>query len=158
MLLALLAVADEPPPLLHPSMADLYRSKVEALASALQRDDTLNPAMLWGAIIQVLTGIGLGGAMPNIIALTNEYAPARSKATLVTVMFCGFPLGAAFGGFLAAWMIPIWGWRSVLVLGGVAPTVGDDAAPGGLVRMALPLAPLLAATAATIDLRQQDAA
>jgi site-specific DNA recombinase len=39
-LVAQLATADEPPPLLHPSMADLYRSKVEGLASALQREDT----------------------------------------------------------------------------------------------------------------------
>ncbi len=37
---AQLAAADEPPPLLHPSMADLYRSKVEELAAALQREDT----------------------------------------------------------------------------------------------------------------------
>ncbi|MEP6592526.1 MAG: hypothetical protein ABJC51_02475, partial [Acidobacteriota bacterium] len=37
--LAQLAVADEPPPLLHPSMADLYRSKIEELAAALQRED-----------------------------------------------------------------------------------------------------------------------
>jgi AAHS family 4-hydroxybenzoate transporter-like MFS transporter len=36
-------------------------------------------------------------------------------------MFCGFPLGAAFGGFLAAWMIPQFGWRSVLLLGGSIP-------------------------------------
>jgi AAHS family 4-hydroxybenzoate transporter-like MFS transporter len=39
---------------------------------------------------RLLTGIGLGGAMPNLIAITNEYAPSRLKATLVTVMFCGF--------------------------------------------------------------------
>jgi AAHS family 4-hydroxybenzoate transporter-like MFS transporter len=38
-------------------------------------------------------------------------------------MFCGFPLGAAFGGFLAAWMIPTFGWRSVFLLGGIAPLV-----------------------------------
>lgn len=37
---AQLKTADEPPPLLHPSMADLYKSKVEELASALQREDT----------------------------------------------------------------------------------------------------------------------
>src|SRR3989442_6778427 len=34
-----------------------------------------------------------------------------------------FPLGAAFGGFLAAWMIPHFGWRSVLILGGAAPVL-----------------------------------
>jgi site-specific DNA recombinase len=39
-LLARLAAVEQPPPLLHPSMADLYRSKVEELAAALQRDDT----------------------------------------------------------------------------------------------------------------------
>ncbi len=33
-------VADEPPPLLHPRMADIYRTKVAELAAALQRDDT----------------------------------------------------------------------------------------------------------------------
>jgi AAHS family 4-hydroxybenzoate transporter-like MFS transporter len=42
---------------------------------------------------------------------------------LTNTMFCGFPLGAAFGGFLAAWMIPLWGWRSVFLLGGIAPLV-----------------------------------
>jgi site-specific DNA recombinase len=35
-----LKAADEPPPLLHPSIADLYRAKVENLAAALQREDT----------------------------------------------------------------------------------------------------------------------
>ena len=33
-----LKVGNEPPPLLHPSMADLYRTKVEQLAAALQAD------------------------------------------------------------------------------------------------------------------------
>ncbi len=35
-----LETANQPPPLLHPSMADLYRTKVEDLAAALQREDT----------------------------------------------------------------------------------------------------------------------
>ena len=61
--------------------------------------------------------------MPNAVTLMSEYCPDGRRATLTNAMFCGFPLGAAFGGFLAAWMIPQWGWRSVLVLGGVAPLV-----------------------------------
>lgn len=72
-------------------------------------------------ILRLLTGIGLGGALPNIIAMTAEYAPTRLRATAVTVMFCGFPLGSVLGGFLAAKMIPLWGWESVFVLGGVLP-------------------------------------
>ena len=73
--------------------------------------------------LRFLTGLGLGAAMPNAVTLMSEYCPDRLRATLTNAMFCGFPLGAAFGGFLAAWMIPQFGWRSVLMLGGVAPLV-----------------------------------
>lgn len=71
--------------------------------------------------LRFLTGLGLGGAMPNIIALTAEYAPARSRATMVSLMFCGFPLGAVLGGLLASRMIPALGWESTFWLGGVLP-------------------------------------
>jgi AAHS family 4-hydroxybenzoate transporter-like MFS transporter len=70
-----------------------------------------------------ITGLGLGAAMPNAVTLMSEYCPEGHRTTPTNAMFCGFPLGAAFGGFLAAWMIPIWGWRSVLLLGGIAPLV-----------------------------------
>lgn len=73
------------------------------------------------AILRFITGLGLGAAMPNAVTLMSEYCPSRKRAMLTNAMFCGFPLGAALGGFLAAWMIPLWGWRSVLLLGGLAP-------------------------------------
>ncbi|MEN5362728.1 MFS transporter [Brevundimonas intermedia] len=72
-------------------------------------------------IYRLLTGIGLGAAMPNIIALTSEYAPQRLRATLVTVMFCGFPLGSTIGGLGSTWLIATWDWHSVFVVGGVLP-------------------------------------
>jgi AAHS family 4-hydroxybenzoate transporter-like MFS transporter len=72
-------------------------------------------------VLRFLTGLGLGAAMPNAVTLMSEYCPDGRRATLVNLMFCGFPLGAAFGGFLAAWMIPHFGWRSVLLFGGSAP-------------------------------------
>jgi MFS transporter, AAHS family, 4-hydroxybenzoate transporter len=71
--------------------------------------------------IRFLTGLGLGGAMPNAIAMTSEYNPHRRRATMVMIMFCGFSIGAAIGGFLAADMIPRFGWRSVFIVGGIAP-------------------------------------
>ena len=73
------------------------------------------------AIWRFVTGLGLGAAMPNAVTLMSEFCPSRKRAMLTNAMFCGFPLGAALGGFLAAWMIPLWGWRSVLLLGGLAP-------------------------------------
>ena len=71
--------------------------------------------------IRFLTGLGLGGAMPNAIAITSEFNPRRRRATMVMIMFCGFSVGAALGGFLAAALIPQFGWRSVFVVGGLAP-------------------------------------
>ena len=73
--------------------------------------------------IRFLTGLGLGGAMPNTIALTSEFSPHRRRATMVMVMFVGFSIGAALGGLLAAVLIPPFGWRSVFVVGGAAPLV-----------------------------------
>jgi AAHS family 4-hydroxybenzoate transporter-like MFS transporter len=75
-------------------------------------------------VMRFLTGVGLGAAMPNAVTLMSEYCPDRSRALVTNAMFSGFPLGAALGGFLAAWMIPQWGWTSVLKLGGLAPLVG----------------------------------
>jgi MFS transporter, AAHS family, 4-hydroxybenzoate transporter len=72
-------------------------------------------------VIRFLTGLGLGGAMPNAVAMTSEYNPHRRRATMVMIMFCGFSIGAALGGFLAADLIPRYGWRSVFIVGGVAP-------------------------------------
>src|SRR6201999_1672870 len=71
--------------------------------------------------IRFLTGLGLGGAMPNAVAMTSEFSPHRRRATMVMIMFCGFSVGAAIGGFLAAALIPQFGWRSVFVVGGLAP-------------------------------------
>jgi AAHS family 4-hydroxybenzoate transporter-like MFS transporter len=87
------------------------------LVSALSQD--LQSLTIW----RFATGLGLGAAMPNAVTLMSEYCPTQRRSTLTNAMFCGFPVGAAFGGFLAAWMIPHFGWRSVLILGGVAPLV-----------------------------------
>src|SRR5215475_5203044 len=86
-----------------------------ALATAFTQDI---PTLL---VIRFLTGLGLGGAMPNAIAMTSEYNPHRRRATMVMIMFCGFSIGAALGGFLAADLIPRFGWRSVFIVGGIAP-------------------------------------
>ncbi|MGQ7932280.1 MFS transporter [Paraburkholderia sp. D1E] len=71
--------------------------------------------------IRFITGLGLGGALPCFVSLTSEYAPRRLRSTLVTTMFCGFPLGAVIGGLVSAHLIPAFGWPSVFVVGGVLP-------------------------------------
>ena len=100
------------------SLASAYAGSVETLA-----------------LLRFFTGLGLGGAMPNAITLTSEYCPRRHRALMVTAMFCGFTLGSALGGLLAARMVPALGWESVLLLAcgassnawGACPTAGPDA-------------------------------
>nr|ART90185.1 4-hydroxybenzoate transporter [uncultured bacterium] len=72
-------------------------------------------------VLRFVAGLGLGGVMPNIIALTSENVPARLRATMVSLMFCGFPLGAVLGGLIAARLIPEAGWQSPFWLGGFLP-------------------------------------
>jgi len=77
---------------------------------------------LWELVaLRFLTGLGLGGAMPNAITLTSEFCPERRRSFLVTTMFCGFTVGSALGGLASAGLIDAFGWRSVLVVGGAAP-------------------------------------
>jgi AAHS family 4-hydroxybenzoate transporter-like MFS transporter len=71
--------------------------------------------------LRFLTGLGLGGAMPNVVALASEYAPKRLQPILVTAIFVGMGAGALVAGIISSWMIPVWGWRSVFYVGGVAP-------------------------------------
>jgi AAHS family 4-hydroxybenzoate transporter-like MFS transporter len=86
-------------------------------AAVTSLSTSLSDLMLY----RFLTGLGLGGAMPNIIAITAEYAPRRRRATLVTLMFCGFPLGAVLGGGVTAHLIVAYGWHAVFYLGGTLP-------------------------------------
>jgi MFS transporter, AAHS family, 4-hydroxybenzoate transporter len=72
-------------------------------------------------ILRLITGFGLGGTLPNAIALTSEYMPRRLRATGVMLMFSGFSIGAAVGGFVAAGLITRFGWESVFLVGGVLP-------------------------------------
>lgn len=72
-------------------------------------------------LFRFLTGLGLGAAMPNVSTLVAEYSPERKRAFIITVVFCGFTFGAAGGGFAASWLIPAFGWHSVLIMGGLLP-------------------------------------
>jgi MFS transporter, AAHS family, 4-hydroxybenzoate transporter len=73
------------------------------------------------AVLRLLAGMGMGAAMPNASTLLSEYAPQRRRSLMITIMFTGFNLGSAAIGFAAAYLIPLHGWRSVLIVGGTVP-------------------------------------
>ena len=72
-------------------------------------------------ILRFAAGVGMGGAIPNIIALNTEYAPAHARAAGIGVMFVGYSVGGAAPGWVAGWLLPHYGWPAVFVAGGVLP-------------------------------------
>jgi len=112
--------------LLAGPLADRLGRKIVLVASIVWFGGWSLAAALAGSIegltvMRFLTGVGLGAAMPNAVTLMSEYSPTARRGLAVNTMFCGFTLGASAGGFIAAWLIPAYGWNSVLLLGGVAP-------------------------------------
>jgi AAHS family 4-hydroxybenzoate transporter-like MFS transporter len=71
-------------------------------------------------VLRFLAGIGMGGVVPNTVALVSEYAPKARRATWITLMFSGFSIGAGGGGAVASWLLPHFGWQVIFVVGGVA--------------------------------------
>lgn len=71
--------------------------------------------------LRFLTGLGLGGAMPNAVSLASEYAPKRMQPMFVSAIFVGMAGGALVASGVGGLLMPIWGWRSVFVVGGLLP-------------------------------------
>ncbi len=68
-------------------------------------------------------GLGLGGVVPNALALTAEFMPKKSRVTLVLLTWLGFSLGSALAGPITASILRTHTWRSVFLFGGVMPIV-----------------------------------
>ncbi|RKT14203.1 AAHS family 4-hydroxybenzoate transporter-like MFS transporter [Paraburkholderia sp. RAU2J] len=98
-------------------MGAVFFFGVMTLASAL------SPNIVTLSILRFLTGLGLGASQPNAATLAAEYAPKKYRSLTVMVVYCGFTLGAASAGFLANWLIPHYGWTSILIAGGIVPIV-----------------------------------
>lgn len=77
-------------------------------------------ALLWA---RFLTGLGFGGAMPNLIAIATEISAPNRRAATVTMMFCGMPAGGASVSLLARLMGDDLAWRSIFMIGGVVPLI-----------------------------------
>lgn len=96
-------------------LASVVAFGVFSLATAFAPDAEL---LLWA---RVLTGIGFGGVMPNLVALAAEIAPPGRRAALTSAMFCGMPAGGAGVSLLARLAGAHADWRVLFVLGGALP-------------------------------------
>ena len=75
------------------------------------------------AVLRFLSGLGLGGAMPNAAALSSEFVPKRRRAFAVTLTIICIPLGGFVAGYLSGKVLPDYGWRTLFMLGGIIPMV-----------------------------------
>jgi AAHS family 4-hydroxybenzoate transporter-like MFS transporter len=73
-------------------------------------------------VYRFIAGLGLGGATPCFITMAAEYAPQRSRATIVSLLWAGYPFGNSVGGFLASYLLRHFHWSMVFYAGGV-PTL-----------------------------------
>ncbi|MEV6899954.1 MFS transporter [Amycolatopsis sp. NPDC051372] len=71
--------------------------------------------------LRLLTGAGLGAAIPSAVALASEFAPARRRSTFVMLIYCWLALGFVAASLISGAVIPAWGWRPLFVLGGILP-------------------------------------
>jgi len=86
--------------------------------------------------LRFLTGLGLGGAIPNAAALAAEYVPLSHRPMAVTVTIVCVPAGAMLAGLIAIPALPMFGWRTLFLIGGAMPVVA-----AGLFRWWLPESP-----------------
>jgi MFS transporter, AAHS family, 4-hydroxybenzoate transporter len=99
--------------------AVLVAATVEFALGALLTTQAASPGFLLG--IRLITGLGIGAALPNAVALCTEYSPALRRSTLLVVVLCGITLGSVAAGLVAARVLPVYGWQSVFWIGGIAP-------------------------------------
>lgn len=72
-------------------------------------------------LVRVLTGIGLGGALPNLIALSSEAVPPKARNTAVSIMYCGIPFGGVIASIIGIVNMGDTEWRHIFYVGGAGP-------------------------------------
>src|ERR1041384_8318836 len=76
--------------------------------------------MFW---LRLVAGLGIGGVIPNMIAVNIESAPRKSRATLGLIATGLVPLGGALPGFVSAALVPQYGWQILFLIGGIVPVL-----------------------------------
>ena len=71
---------------------------------------------------RLLTGLGLGGAMPNLIAMVADASHIKSRNAVIALTYVGMPLGGAVASVVVLGLPP-GHWRGLFLIGGVAPLI-----------------------------------
>jgi AAHS family benzoate transporter-like MFS transporter len=71
------------------------------------------------SILRFLAGLGIGGVLPIVTAQMAEFAPAKLRARLVTLVFAGYSIGGVLVALIGKTLIESWGWPSVFFTAGL---------------------------------------
>jgi MFS transporter, AAHS family, benzoate transport protein len=66
---------------------------------------------------RLITGIGIGGAVPAAMTLARNHAPKQRGTLVIAITMAGIPLGGTLAALLGIFLIPVWGWRPMFWLG-----------------------------------------
>lgn len=69
--------------------------------------------------LRILAGVGLGGAMPTLIALIAEISGGRKTTAAVTTIICGQPTGGIVSALVGKTVAEHFGWQSLFLVGGI---------------------------------------
>jgi MFS transporter, AAHS family, 4-hydroxybenzoate transporter len=81
------------------------------------------PTLGWFTVMRLICGVGLGAATPVAVTLVSEYTPMRRRGIALNSLGFAFSVGSVAVGFLASYVVPHDGWRTMLLLGGVPPVI-----------------------------------
>jgi len=82
--------------------------------------------------LRFFAGFGIGGVIPNLVAINAESSPRQLRATLAIIAVGCVPMGGAIAGFVSATLVAHYGWQILFLIGGVAPIIFAIAAMFGL--------------------------
>lgn len=74
-------------------------------------------------ILRLVAGLGIGSMLASLTSMVSEYAPDRHRNLCITTLHAGYPIGAIITGYMAAWMLPEYGWRTLFITAGVVSLV-----------------------------------
>ncbi|WP_172317367.1 MFS transporter [Paraburkholderia solitsugae] len=70
-------------------------------------------------LFRFIAGLGLGGILPNAIAMLTDYSPRKTRTTITAIVMCGYCLGGMLSPLIGILAIASYGWRFVLWMGAV---------------------------------------
>lgn len=73
----------------------------------------------WMLCFRFITGLGIGGILPNLATVAAEFATMKKRDFAVGIVQGGWPLGAILTGFTVAYIIPHWGWHASFLVAGI---------------------------------------